>query len=212
MNHTGRVLCLLVLAIPEAHSQDVEHVEGQSSLTYEATTEDKAMRRIVETATENEQYAPVPRAAFSDFTFPRDLEEYESLDGWGLVTITAVSQLAGELPFARVYLRNGARGIELTRIAERTTTLDEPPVVVEVLGRYRYDAVYEFPLFIRATTVELAIDFAANRTGFVLTTFPIPEPPGGFPLEPPTAEHPAKDAVAAIVAREIPLLAPHLEP
>jgi hypothetical protein len=205
-------LLIVVVSAVRSQEQDIEHVESPGSLTYTALTEDKVLSKLVDTAREFAQNAPLPRVAFSDLTYPRDRNEYELLDGWGLMTITVVSQLAEELPLARVYLRNGTRGIELNRITERLVTLEEPIEVVEVLGSYRYDAVYEFPMFIRAANVELVLDFAANRTGFVLKTYPVTQDPYELPLEPPTAEHPRRSAVTAIIEREIPLLAPYLEP
>jgi len=212
MSHTALGFLCLILVVPAAQSQEVDHIEGPGSFGSAALTEDKVVSKLLDTAIEYEQYAPVPRFATSDITFPRDLEEYRSLDGFGLITITAVSQVAEELPFARVYFRNGTRGVELNKIAERLVTLEEPAEVVDVLGSHRYDVVYEFPLFVRAANIELVIDFAANRSGFVLTTFPIPDVPYDLPLEPPTAEHPRPSAVAAIIDRELPLFAPYVAP
>ncbi|MGH2361309.1 MAG: hypothetical protein ACRDGM_12315, partial [bacterium] len=162
---------------------------------------------IEETARELQPYAPVPRIAFFDLTWPADSSEYRAMSGFGVLLVTVISQDADELPLSRVFVRDSSGEAELGVIASlRREVPDTSKHVVRVLGRHRVDSIYQFPLVLSLQRGQLLIDFSRNRKGFVLAELPLEKLPSTtYRIEPPTAARPSDFALAALIQREIPI-------
>ena len=80
----------------------------------------------------------------------------------------------------------------------------EDPEVSSVLGATRFDALYLFPMHLRHTSAQLLVDFAKNRSGFVLGEFPLEPVDDGLPTDPPSGPRPPPDAFGRLVERELP--------
>src|SRR6185369_17687162 len=78
-----------------------------------ALSPDGLTRRVREAAVEYQAYAPVPRAGFDDYAFPADKREARSMQGYGLMLVTAFSQEPDELPLKRVYVELDGKSIDL---------------------------------------------------------------------------------------------------
>ncbi|MFQ5988990.1 MAG: hypothetical protein ACE5K9_03635 [Candidatus Methylomirabilales bacterium] len=154
------------------------------------------------------EYAPIPRVAFYDITFPANRAKYEDMVGFGLLLVTALVQDKNELPIARTYFRGSAGAADLVFI---TSVMSEVPdsekIVAATFGKYRTDALYLFPLYLRGAKGELVGDFARNRKGFVLGKFPLEavDEMLDLPLAPPTAEWPSNAALVRLISRELPI-------
>jgi len=161
-------------------------------------------KRIESAATEYRQYAPVPRVAFFDITYPRDVQEYAALNGYGVLLVTVVTQDPAEVPLSRVLLR-GAAG---DHVFEVVSTLQSPVPegsVRDVFGSHRFDALYLFPMHLRHREAQLVLDFRRNREGFVVGKFPLAPVPVEFPQAAPSADEPPAAALTQLLRREVPL-------
>mgnify|MGYP007037813686 CR=1 FL=1 len=75
-------------------------------------------RRIADAAEQYKEYAPIPRIAFYDIGFPKDQAEFEELNGYGILLVSALSQDASELPIKKVYAVVDGREFVLETIRE----------------------------------------------------------------------------------------------
>ncbi len=184
-------------------NEEVIHIVGPGTFSRSAVTTDAMWQRIRKAATKYQQYAPVPRAAFFDITYPATPKEYRRLDGFGVLLVTVVTQDAGELPLAHVYLQSATRAYEFSLLSSIQSPINEPSVA-HVLGLHRFDALYLFPMHLRWTHGKLLIDFSANRDRFSLAQFPLKSKPDGLPNDPPSLEAPPTAALAQLLKRELP--------
>src|SRR5262245_40478721 len=60
--------------------------------------------RISDAAEQYKQYAPIPRIAFYDVGYPKNSEEFNTLNGYAILLISALSQNPDELPLKRAYV------------------------------------------------------------------------------------------------------------
>ena len=163
------------------------HVTAPRGVVQRPTSTEAMNARIEVAAHELRNYPPIPRLAFTDFTYPANESEYGALHGWGLLLVTALSQDGSELPLAGVHLQTATLGQEL-RLAHsrRPPAYPDDSEIAKVLGRHRYDGVYLFPVHAAFSQGTIAIDFARNREGFVAARFP--EVTQGLTLPYPVAE------------------------
>ncbi len=201
------IVIIIFLLIPNIFAGDNEeliHVIDKGSTDYIPIDKDKMWQKIKDTATEYQQYAPIPRVAFFDITYPKDKDEYNELGGFGILLVTAVSQLETEFPIKNVYITTQNLKIELLKIGIIKSFIPkEPGVVISTVGKYREDSIYLFPMYLRAQSGQLPIDFSKNRSGFVLSEFPYEE--DELPVKQPTKKAPSKEALMEIIEREIPI-------
>jgi len=100
-------------------------------------------------------------------------EEYEALNKHALILIVAISQEASELPIKRVYIRQGNSDFELTRfLRPRMSQTPKDSLTRSVLGEFREDSYFPIPIDAIYKPGRLLVDFAENRTEFVLDEFP----------------------------------------
>jgi hypothetical protein len=171
-----------------------------------AATPELMRRRIEEAAVKYRAHAPVPRVVFYDIAYPRDAREYKSLDGHGVVLLTALSQERGELPLRRVYVPVGGREVEL-RLLKLVLSEQAPgDASATTFGPYRADALYLLPLYLRARPGDLLADFTAGRTALKVADFALPLPDDVKALgdKPPAGHGPSADALQQFIRREYP--------
>ncbi len=168
----------------------------------------ESVRRRIEAAAE--RYAsrtPVARIVLYDIGYPRDAREYAELDGHAVVLLTALSQERAELPIRRVYVAAGGREVELLLlklVLSEEKTADGP--AARAFGRYRADALYLLPVYLRTRAGELLADFDRNRTGVRVAAFgtPLPSTLSGLGIRPPTGAGPSADTLEEFIRREYP--------
>ncbi len=181
----------------------VVHIVGPGSVSRAPVTSDKMWKRVRATASKYRKYAPVPRVGFYDITYPASADEYRAVDGYGILLVTVITQDPAEVPLARVYL-TGGQPIHTFQLASSVRSPVEDPEVSSVLGATRFDALYLFPMHLRHASAQLLVDFARNRSGFVLGKFPLEPRDDGLPTDPPSGPRPPPDAFGRLVKRELP--------
>jgi hypothetical protein len=110
-----------------------------------------------------------------DIAWPATTGEYRKVGKSGVLLISVATADPSEIPIARVYIRAGTLNTPLRRIAELRTTIADAGLRAAV-GGYREDAFYLVPARAALESGTLLIDFAANRTGFVVAQLPMKEP------------------------------------
>lgn len=197
----------LALAAVAAHSQQT-HLEVSNGWARKPVTNGVLDARLRQAAAQYREYAPVPRIALYDMTFPVDSAEAVRLNGFGVVVITAVAQDSAELPLRRVYLRSAGRDIELQSIATLRSSLDSSQsAVIATFGVHRFDALFLVPLApLQSDGAELLIDFAIRRNGFrigVIEAGGLPSGLGSY-RAPSKTTAPSTTALRSLIAREFP--------
>ena len=103
--------------------------------------------RITDAADQYKQYAPIPRIAFYDIGFPKDKAEFESLNGYGILLVCALSQDGDELPIKRAYVVSEGKQVDLIKLKEIfVKNPDLKSQTVGTFGQYRVDSLYLFPV------------------------------------------------------------------
>ncbi|MDO8477755.1 MAG: hypothetical protein Q7W02_16465 [Candidatus Rokubacteria bacterium] len=171
-----------------------------------AVSDARMWEKIHDAASKLDAHAPLARIGFFDIAYPSSAEEYGALGGFGVMLITVLSQDEGELPVKRVYFRLSGKSIELPLISSRKSELSPEHVdVSRVLGKYRADALYAFPMNLRVSNGDLVIDFSRGRQGFVLAHFPVLLEGKDLPVSAPSQKQPSKGALLTIIKREFPM-------
>lgn len=184
-------------------TKEVVHIVGPGSVARRPATSDAVWQRVREAASKYRQYAPVPRVAFYDITYPATAEEYRALDGYGLLLVTVITQDPKEVPLARVSLVSGRQAHTFQLVSSVLSPVGDTGVSI-VLGSTRFDALYLLPMHLRRESGQLLVDFATNRRGFVLGKFPLEPLDDDLPTDPPSGPHPPPGAFGRLVERELP--------
>jgi hypothetical protein len=170
-------------------------------------TPETVRRRIEAAAVKYGARAPLARIVLYDIGYPRDTREYASLDGHAVVLLTALSQERGELPIRRVYVAADGREVELKLLRLVLSEQAAPgDAAARAFGRYRADALYLLPVYLRQRAGELLADFDKNRTGLKVAAFgtPLPGDVNGLGIKPPTGAGPLADTLEEFIRREYP--------
>lgn len=165
-------LLLSVLLSTTSWGQQV-HVSTELRRTFQPTTSDSVEKRIAETAEVYKDF-DVPRVALWDVAFPKDREEYESLNKHAVLLITAITHDPTELPLRRLYRRNGDKTTELSKIVAWRSETKAGSLARKVLGQYREDTFYLLPIQYYFESGVLLLDFSANRSEFHIHDYPRP--------------------------------------
>lgn len=201
------VLHAVLLAACASIGNDV-HVVAQKDWAQTPTVPDSMRQRVQDAAVEFQQHAPVPRIALLDIAYPSSDAELKEMAGYAVLLLTALSQDQGELPPKRLYVTLDGREQILQLIAATKIAPVQSPGVAKVLGTNRWDGLYLFPVSVTQDGAVLSIDFAANRSGFVLARFATADrlnlgyesfADGVLPVDAPPS-----DAIMRLVAREFP--------
>jgi len=199
------VAALVACATPR--EEPIVHLEERGKTETIPLSASQLDARLVDAARDYEEYAPAPRIALFDLSLPADQQEYDALCGFAVIVVTALVQDSTELPPSRVFVKRDGKEFELIQLVSRQGTQTGSAVITRVFGDYRFDGLYLFPMEFRARGAQVILDFARNRSDFVLSTFPMQPEPDGFPISAPTAGSPDPETLARFVAREIPIFA-----
>ena len=146
-------------------------------------------QRLIATAEQFKEIGPLIRNTQFDMAYPRNSEEYGAMNGFGILWVTAHSQVPEELPLNNMRISTaGAGNIELEAYSW-FLTIEEDELVASVLGRYR-------------------VDYAINRTDFVITHFEasFPDKLGVLKsLYNNEMKHPETDVFLSMLNREYPI-------
>jgi len=184
------------------------HLIDGATGSYGPTVPDSMNARVEQAAIDYAAYAPVPRIALFDSAVPKDVDEYNAVDGYGVILITVISQEQDELPPKRLYVRIGGSEVDLRLFASGFEKVSGSTKVQEVLGKYRWDGLYYYPVYFSAKAQEIVIDYAKNRAGFVIQKFD--EGAAMLPAfldpiaKPPHSDKPPMAAFMKLVSREYP--------
>jgi hypothetical protein len=122
-----------------------------------------------------EQYKsslPVSKVAIFDIGYTRSADEFEKLDGFGVVLVSALSETRDQLPIAKVFVTLNGSDINLVEMHSFLTTgAGISDVVTHGSGGYRMDAIYAFPVWLRFQPVELKVEFAKDKEPMTLAKF-----------------------------------------
>ena len=210
MRRSLAILAVVMVFIPDfgwTEAEDSFHVRERTRYSSEPVSSARMDRIIKESALSYKKYGAVAaRAGFHDIAFPKDSKEFHRLNGYGLLVVTAISQDSSEVPLRRVYVQ-GEHGQEvLQRLFSISSAVDPSDgAVARIFGPFRVDAMYLFPVHSRFKDSKLLTDFAQNRTGFHLATFPDRIPPAlkALPKEKPTSIPPLEE-IRQFARREYP--------
>jgi hypothetical protein len=115
---------------------------------------------------------PVSKVAIFDIGYPRSADEFEKLDGYGVVLVSALSETREQLPIARVFVTLNGSDINLVEMHSFLTTgAGISDVVTHGSGGYRMDAIYAFPVWLRFQPGELKVEFAKDKEAMTLAKF-----------------------------------------
>jgi hypothetical protein len=200
------VIALLLAACASAGSN--VHVVSLTTWAQTPTVPDAMKQRVEDTALDYQQNAPVPRVALFDIAYPSSDAELVDMAGYGVLLLTTLSQNHDELPPKRLYVVIDGIERPLAPITATKTTATQSPAVAKVLGSNRWDGLYLFPVYLTRDDAALSIDFAANRSGFILGNFSDADQKtlnySAFVDSAPTVDAPSSDAVMRLVGREFP--------
>lgn len=143
---------------------------------------------------------PYQRLVEYDRVFPANAEEYRATGKLGILLLSAISRDESELPLAAAYLG----GVKLKCIGSARRTVPPKSATSIVYGQFRVDSFCLIPAGIARGKVDLTVDFAKNRKGFLLAESM--DPPD-FVLNDPSPQTGATPNIAElrkIIDREYP--------
>jgi len=185
---------------------DPLHLVGQEAWLAKPTGPATVYSRIEQAAATYATRGQIQRIALFDIAYPADSSELESLGGYGVVLVAALSHSKEELPPRRVYVRVATTALDLVLLSSVCSMTPPASQVASVLGNYLCESIYLFPVFARFADADLMLDFAENRDGFVLGHFSANDssPLNTLPLAVPTIRRPPEKNILAFVSREYP--------
>ena len=157
----------IVFAVPEAQEEGIHGIRiGEAS--YEQLSTLRMQKRLVATAEQFKEIGPLERASHYDIAYPANSEEYDAMEGSGILWVTSHSQIQEELPLTNMRISIDGIGNLTTGTIFVVATIEEDELVSSVLGKYRSDAVYLVLFFKEVAGATLVADYSMNRTDFVL--------------------------------------------
>ena len=195
-------------AASSSAAEEPVHLIEQAKGSDGPTAPDSMNERIEQAADDYRQYAPVPRIALYDIAAPKDAEEYAAVDGYGVLLVSVVTQEKDEVPLKRVYVQIGGSTVDLQLYKAGFEKQSGSEKVQQVLGKYRWDGLYYYPIYFSVQAQAIVIDYAKNRSGFVIQRFDSGDqslPDWLYPIaKAPSSPKPPAAAFTTLVAREYP--------
>jgi hypothetical protein len=180
----------------------------ESEPTGHGPTSAASMNQRFEDAAQEYAGQNVPRVALSDIAYPLDRAEFQAMDGFGVIWIAVVSQEKDELPLKRVYAVVDGKQVDLQLATSDFAATSGSALVQKTLGPIRWDGLYYLPVYLAAHAQKVIIDFAKNRSGFVMLDMEqdpqaLPDYLSG-PIAKPKAARPPAGAAFTLITREYP--------
>lgn len=202
-------LYLAVFSVAASAKEKMMHLIKPGSWVQQPVTSEIINRRIEQATAQYVSYGSVPRAAFHDIAYPADEKEYAALDGFGVMLVSVFSQNAEEIPPKRIFARVGNSEITLHLFTSAFVKDSGGSALVrKVLGPNRWDGLYYYPVYLTRQAEEIVLDFAKNRTGFVMAQFADADRAAldhlKTPIQRPKRDQPPIEALTKLVAREYP--------
>ena len=149
-------------------NDEVIHLVGPGDSAYEKLSSLKMQNKLVASAEKYKKYGSVDRATHHDMAFPKDINEYSSMNGFGVMWVTSHTHVKEELPIKnfRIYMEKfGTIGLEPMYVL---SSEENNELVSKVLGKYRNDSIFMVPFFEETKGATLLADYSVNRDNFVL--------------------------------------------
>jgi hypothetical protein len=202
------VVSVLFLAAPALAEESARHIVRSDGWAAVPTLPSSMTKRIDDAVADYQQYAPVSRFALYDLAYPSSDGELAEMAGYGVMLVTVISQLPEEVPPQRVYATIDGAEVTLSLITGSASTPTASPAAAGVFGANLWSGLYLFPIYLTRDGGSVAIDFGANRKGFVLGRFSTDHQAhlnyGHTVTEPPTVLAPPADVLMHVIAREFP--------
>ena len=204
------VLVVLLFACGVSAAQDEGiHLwkENDGEGSYEPLSVRKMQQRLIATAEKFKEFGPLARVSHHDIAYPKDAEEYDAMEGSGILWVTSHSQIREELPLQNMRILIDGVGDLTTKAIRVIQTIEKDELVSSVLGQYRADAVYKVPFFKEVAGTALVADYAVNRAEFLLGHFDSSFPDYLGPLRSIHDEfkYPTSVVFTAMLRREFPI-------
>ncbi len=168
-----------------------------------------AVQQRMVLAAEQQAGRAVDRTTLMDLAFPRDQAEYEEMNGFGLLWVTALSHDPDDLPIRNVRLFTQWVGIVHLNPVVTFVTRETDPRVTDILGRHRFDGVFLVPLHLETMGAQVVVDFQQKRTHFVLGDLRDAPPSTIRAISSINSSEvfPTSDAITRMTQREYPIIA-----
>ena len=151
-------------------------LSGVALAQYEPLTTDALQQRLRTSAQQYKDIGSIARMIHHDLAFPRDSKEYRAMNGFGLLWVSAHSQLSEELPLENMRIKTVSYGVIELQTYSWFSSIEQDDLIASVLGKYRVDSVYLVPLYEEILGGELLVDYSANRVDFGITWFELSLP------------------------------------
>ena len=162
-----RIIIIAVSSFLVGCSTNYTHIIEPLEIHYDAISNQKIQKSLIEAANEYSKY-DVLRYAMFDYAFPADESEYKQMEGCGIIWITALSHNVKELPINNVRLiTNSVQVIELPMYYS-FRTVEKDPLISKVFGKFRIDEIYLIPFHDGVQSSSLVLDYARNRKNFTI--------------------------------------------
>ena len=203
------IIFSLFVFFPCFADEEVVHIiRGETSVN-EKLTKLRMQNDLIDSAKENMKYGEmISRATHYDMAYPKDIDEYSKLKGFGVLWVTSHSRREEELPIKnlRVKIENvGTIGLEPIYTFK---SIEQDKFVSKVYGKNRSDSIYKIPLYDEVRGGTLIADYSSNRVDFILGHIDKEFPSEiGEPLKLPTEiSYPDKKLFNAMLEREYPIV------
>jgi len=120
--------------------------------------------------------ATIDRTIDYDIAFPKNAAEFQNLNGYAVMLVSASVHDQSELPLAKIYLALNGKMAELPVIARARRTVPPSSIAYTEFGPYREDAFVVVPAVFLFTQASFEADFAAHRSAFEFANGPLNAP------------------------------------
>ena len=202
------VVLLFISGVAVAQDEGIHIViPDEDGISNEKLSVLKMQERLVATAERFKDIGPLARVSHHDMGYPKDAEEYDAMEGSGILWVTSHSQIREELPLQNMRILIDGVGDLTTKAIRVIQTIEKDELVSSVLGQYRADAVYKVPFFKEVAGTALVADYAVNRAEFLLGHFDSSFPDYLGPLRSIHDEfkYPTSVVFTAMLRREFPI-------
>ncbi|CAN5506507.1 hypothetical protein BH10ACI1_BH10ACI1_28120 [soil metagenome] len=151
--------------------------------------------------------APIARMVLFDIAYPQSEAEFEVLDGYAVLMVTALSQKEKELPLKSVFVLSDGKRIELENLKLFLSKIsDSKDKIKMVFGSNRADALYLFPVYLRMKKARIMAEFANFSTPLQIVGFDglMPESLGFLPNKAPTGNGYSKELMDKFIKKVYP--------
>ena len=162
---------LLFASVFYCFGQD-SHILGD--LIYrKPTSADSIENRLLDITNSYKKYLPLPRVAIFNIGYPKDVEEYNSLNGYCVLEIVCLSQKENELPIAglRVITDKGIQEIALLFSIGKIQIDNQQ--ISDSLGKYQHRFYYLIKYSTLHEIGTIVFDWNMTRKNFTISKLPI---------------------------------------